>query len=135
MTRGQKTILALLAWAAGFLAILVMLAYNAQADTRWTVAIDGGPNVCIIDRNDAVRFFNDRAEPVTVVLPGIGGLPPVFEFYLLPGETSNGVRWNLDHVDAAFEVDGVVVVTVRTTDGPTSCAAWYRITVGGITSD
>lgn len=119
----------------------VILIQVAKASTRHVVTIGPtgtDPSVCIIDRNDSVAFRNDTGERIWLYLPDVGTVvEPLFDWYLNPGETSHAVEWNLRGVRALFEVDGVVVATVKTTDDPVNgCVASgrepWRIVIGGI---
>ena len=121
----------------------VILIQSANASTRHVVSI--GPNgadsaVCIIDRNDQVAFRNDTSETIVLRLPwgsAVGWYQ--FELTVTPGE-SQAVGWNHDHVDADWEINGVVVANVQTTDDPVngcvpSGAEPWRIVIGGLNHD
>ncbi len=98
------------------------------------------PEVCLMDRNASVKFFNATDETIRIILPGVGvNSPPRFDWTIAPHSAGGRMNWNLDHVNAAFEIDGEIVVTIKTTDDPPfgSCLPGlpYRIVIGGVASD
>ncbi len=124
--------------------IVVVDGIGAQASgQRHTVVIGqngADPELCTIDRNDSVGFFNATDEAFTIYLPAPGvDSTPIFSWYVEPGEMSRRAEWNRDHVNAAFEIDGEIAVTIKTTDDPPfgSCLPGlpYRIVIGGIAND
>ncbi len=124
--------------------VVVVDGIGAQASgQRHTVVIGpngADPEVCLIDRNDSVGFFNATDEAFTIYLPGDGvNSPPRFIWYVEPGELSRRAGWNLDNVDRWFEIDGKRIANIKTTDDPPfgSCLPGlpYRTVIGGVASD
>ena len=124
--------------------LAVALISIAKAQTLHIVSIGpagADPRICVMDRNDRVACRNDTDRTIELKLP-LGSVVGwyVFDFTLAPRETSKAVEWNMDNVDADWEIDGVVVATVRTMDDPPpgSCSPsgrQWRLVVGGIAGD
>lgn len=63
----------------------------ARAYTTYTIEVNAegfNPRNCNINRGDSVVFKNAASVPIRVYMPGHGGLPPLFDQTLEPGETS-----------------------------------------------
>lgn len=140
-------------WAVALTIFLVLAgAYTAGAldvlgtssqRVRHTVYIESdgaNPLRCVIDRNDSVNFYNATEAELTIYLPGIGvDAPPKVSWTVAPGEISGGYSWNLDNVNAWFEIDGEPVANIKTTDDPPSGSCNptfpYRTVIGEVARD
>ena len=63
-----------------------------QAETPWTVEVNTqgfNPRFCSIVRDDEVNFKNTASVSIRIFHPEIGGVPPLFDETLAPGDTSS----------------------------------------------